>query len=76
MTIDLFVDESGCIHLPVEALIELGVTPRSHVLLEISAQGAVIKRGTSMTPLTDYISSMNLPVADCDQMKAEIIAAT
>ena len=75
MTIDLFVDESGCIHLPKEAMAEMGISPGSHVLLDVSPQNAVIKPFTSMTPIPDQIGSLSLPVKAWDEMKTEIIAA-
>ena len=75
MTIDLVVDEAGCIRLPETVLAGLGITPRSHVLVEVGPQGALIKPKDSKTPLTDYISSLNLPVDDWDRMKEEIISA-
>lgn len=75
MTIDLFIDESGCIRLPEEVMTEMGISRGSHVLLEVSSQSAVIKPCTSMTPIPDQIGSLSLPVKAWDEMKTEIIAA-
>jgi hypothetical protein len=75
MTIDLLIDESGCIRLPAEVMTELGVSPQSHVLLDVSPLRAVIRPCATMTPQTHFISSLNLPVGEWSEMKAEIIAA-
>ena len=65
------MDSSRRITLPERILDALGITTKDEFLLEMTDAGVLIKPKRA-TPLTDRLASMNLPVADWEQMKQEI----
>jgi antitoxin component of MazEF toxin-antitoxin module len=68
------VDSLGRIALPETVMERLGVEPDGRVVLELVEDGALIKSPASETSLTQRVAEMELPVADWDQMKSEIVA--
>jgi len=68
------IDRAGRITLPKQILDALGVYPEAEVVIELMETGVVIKPKHPITPITERIAAMNLPVADWDQMEQEIEA--
>lgn len=70
------IDRNGRITLPQPILAALGVhtLSKAEVTVELTEIGVVIKSKRSVTPLTDRIAAMGLPVADWTQMEQEIEA--
>jgi hypothetical protein len=70
------IDQSGHITLPKQALVALGVptSGKTEVIIELTETGVVIRPKHMVTPITDGIAEMDLPVADWDQMEQEIEA--
>ena len=68
------IDRAGRITLPKQILDALGVYPEAEVVIELMETGVVIKPKHLITPITERIAAMNLPVADWDQMEQEIEA--
>ena len=68
------IDRAGRITLPKQILDALGVRPEAEVVIELTETGLVIKPKHLITPITERIAAMNLPVADWDQMEQEIEA--
>jgi len=60
------------ISLPKKILDALGVQLEAEVIIELMETGVVIKPKHPITPITERIAAMNLPVADWDQMEQEI----
>ncbi len=68
------IDRAGRITLPKQILDALGVRPEAEVVIELMETGLVIKPKHPITPITERIAAMNLPVAAWDQMEQEIEA--
>ena len=68
------IDRAGRITLPKQILDALGVYPEAEVVIELMETGVVIKPKHLITPITERIAAMNLPVAEWDQMEQEIEA--
>jgi len=70
------IDRAGRIALPKQALDALGAhtAQEAEVVLELTETGVILKPKREMTPITDRIAAMNLPVADWKQMEQEINA--
>lgn len=68
------IDQAGRITLPKQILDALGVHPEAEVVIELIETGVVIKPKYPISPITERIAAMNLPVADWDQMEQEIEA--
>lgn len=66
------IDRLGRITLPKQILDALGVQPETEVVIELADKEVVIKPKQSFTPITERIATMNLPVADWEQMEREI----
>ena len=66
------IDRAGRITLPKQILDALGVQPEAEVVIELMETGVVIKPKHPITPITERIAAMNLPIADWDQMEQEI----
>lgn len=66
------IDRAGRITLPKQILDALGVHPETEVVIELMETGLVIKPKHPITPITERIAAMNLPVAAWDQMEQEI----
>jgi AbrB family looped-hinge helix DNA binding protein len=69
------IDKGGRITLPKQILDALGVQPETEVVIELKEAGVVIKPRHPVTPITERIAAMNLPVADWNVMEQEIEAA-
>lgn len=76
LTHTITIDRAGRITLPRQVLDALGLSTSREieVIIELTAEGIVLKPKISATPLTDHIAAMNLPVADWEQMEQEIAA--
>ncbi|MCI0697680.1 AbrB/MazE/SpoVT family DNA-binding domain-containing protein [candidate division KSB1 bacterium] len=68
------IDQAGRITLPKQILDALGLRPESELVIELKQAGAVIKPKHPITPITERIAAMNLPVADWNVMEKEIEA--
>lgn len=68
------IDRAGRITLPRQILDALGVHPETEVVIELMETGLVIKPKHPITPITERIAAMDLPVAAWDQMEQEIEA--
>lgn len=68
------VDEAGRIKLPQQVLDALGVQPDQEIILEWTERGIILKPKQSLTPITDQIAAMDLPVSDWNGMEREIEA--
>ena len=70
------IDEFGRVTLPEQALAVLGISDPhdAEVIIELTEEGVVIRPKNPLTPITDRLAAMNLPVADWDQMEQEIEA--
>lgn len=70
----VIIDQSGHIILPKQALAALGVpsSGKAEVIIELTETGVVIRPKHMVTPITDDIATMDLPVTDWDQMEQEI----
>jgi len=66
------IDRLGRITLPKQILDALGVQPETEVVIELADKEVVIKPKQPFTPITERIATMNLPVADWEQMEREI----
>jgi len=66
------IDQLGRITLPKQILDALGVQPETEVVIELADKEVVIKPKQPFTPITERIATMNLPVADWEQMEREI----
>lgn len=72
MLLTTTVDRQGRVKLPRQILEALGVQNETEIIIEITASGALIKPRQTLTPVTEKIAAMNLPVADWEQMEREI----
>jgi AbrB family looped-hinge helix DNA binding protein len=62
------IDQAGRITLPKQILDALGIHPEAEVIIELVETGVVIKpKHPPITPITERIATMGLPVADWDQ---------
>ncbi len=68
------IDQAGRITLPKQILDALDLHPEAEVIIELTETGVVIKPKRSITPVTERIAALGLPVADWDQMEQEIEA--
>ena len=70
------IDRNGRITLPRPILAALGVhtSSKTEVTVELTEIGVVIKAKQPVTPLTDLVAAMDLPVADWPQMEQEVEA--
>ncbi len=70
------IDRAGRITLPKPILAALGVRAlqETEVVIEVTEKGVVIKPTHAVTPLTDHVAAMELPVAGWEQMEQEIEA--
>ncbi|HFD39682.1 MAG TPA: AbrB/MazE/SpoVT family DNA-binding domain-containing protein [Anaerolineae bacterium] len=68
------IDKSGRITLPNDILQALGIRPETEAIIELTETGALIKSKRTVTPITDQIAAMNLPVDRWEQMEREIEA--
>ena len=66
------IDQAGRIILPKQILDALRLHPKEEVVIELTETGIVIKPKRPITPITEPIAAMGLPVADWDQMEREI----
>ena len=73
MLLTTTVDRQGRVKLPRQILDALGVQSETEIVIEITAAGALIKPHQTLTPITEKIAAMNLPVADWEQMEQEIV---
>ncbi|MBI5653822.1 MAG: AbrB/MazE/SpoVT family DNA-binding domain-containing protein [Chloroflexi bacterium] len=68
------IDRLGQVALPKRLLDALGLHPESEVVVELIESGIVIKPKPAITPITDRIAALDLPVAGWEQMEREIEA--
>ncbi len=72
----LTIDQKGRIKLPWQMMESLGMKADTELVVEMTESGLLLKpkSSPSLTPLTDQLSAMDLPVADWEQMEQEINA--
>ncbi len=68
------IDQGGRITLPQQILEALGVQPEAEVVIALTETGVVLKPKYAVTPITDRLAAMNLPVSDWERMEQEIEA--
>lgn len=68
------IDQAGRITLPKQVLDALGLRPEAEVVIELTETGVIIKPKRPITPITERIATVGLPVAYWDQMEQEIEA--
>ena len=73
-TLTVTVDRSGCMTLPEQVLEVLGLhaLQEGEVIIELIDKAVVIRPKRPVTPITEGIAVMNLPVDEWDQMEEEI----
>lgn len=72
----LTIDQKGRIKLPWQIMESFGIKADSEFIVEMTEFGLLLKPKPKSTaaPLTERLSTMNLPVADWEQMEEEINA--
>ena len=66
------IDKNGRVALPKPMLDALGISSDSEVVIELTDAGIVIKSKNPIPKITQRIASMDLPVADWEQIEQEI----
>ena len=64
------IDRDGRIAIPLSMLDTLGLPPETEVVITLLYDGVLIKP-KNISPITDRIAAMSLPVADWEQMETE-----
>jgi len=68
----LTLDRTGRLPLPLSVLEALSLSPEAEVVIELTAAGLLIRPKSAVPPITARIAGLDLPVADWEQMEAEI----
>ncbi len=64
------IDREGRVAIPLTMLDAIGLPPEAEVVITLMYDGVLIKPKT-LSPITDRIAAMSLPVADWEQMETE-----
>jgi bifunctional DNA-binding transcriptional regulator/antitoxin component of YhaV-PrlF toxin-antitoxin module len=68
------IDHAGRVVLPKTILDASGIAPEAEVVVESTEIGIVIRPKAKVGPITARIATMELPVADWEDMEREIVA--
>ncbi len=66
------LDDQGRIELPQKMREALGLLPETDIIIELTDSGIFIKPKLSLTPITQKIADMELPVSDWTRIEREI----
>ena len=64
------IDREGRVAIPPSMLDAIGLPPEAEVVITLMYDGVFIKP-KNISPITDRIAAMSLPVADWEQMETE-----
>lgn len=64
------IDREGRVTIPLTMLDAIGLPPETEVVITLMYDGVLIKP-KGLSPITDRIAAMSLPVADWEEMETE-----